>query len=205
MTTTYDLRNLLVLPAVWAPDDPPAGPDPSPDDAAPPAGDVAGEGDQEPAPEADTGRPDNPGLKKLHDEAARNRVRAKDAEAKVTVLTDQVRSLHLRLAFNAAATDATITDTEAAWKLAADDLRAVDVAEDGTVDATRLGQILTHVADRYPYLAAAPATTATASGFPPAGPSGRQTNGKRNDTRVLDEQRLISKFPALGRAKRPGR
>lgn len=205
MTTSYDLRNLLVLPAAWAPpDDPPAGPDPSSDDNDPPAGDVAGEGDQEGAP-SEEAAPENPELKKLHDEAARHRVRAKDAEAKALGLADTVRSLRLRIAFNALAGDANLTDTEAAWKLAADDLVAVQVDEDGTVDADRLGQIVDHVAERYPYLASAPvpATTTTPTDtFPPSGPSGRPTNSKRKETGGLDVGRLEAKFPALGRHRR---
>lgn len=174
-----------------APTDPP----PSPAAAAPPPADTAG---------GETGEevvPDNPELKKLHDEAAKHRVRAKDAEAKVDALTGQVRTLTLRLAFNSAATSVKLTDIDAAWKLAADDLTAVDVAEDGSVDKDRLGQIVAHVAERYPYLTSAPtpAAAGTADHFPPTGPSGHPTNGAKKDTKKLDEGALVAKFPALAR------
>ncbi len=203
MTSTYDLRNLLVLPGAWAPpeEDPaePAPPVPSPDDDSSSPADVAGEGDQE-----GDEPPANPELKKLHDEAARHRVRAKEAEAKAEGLAGQVRSLTLRIAFNALAGDAELTDLDAAWKLAADDLTVVEVAEDGTVDLGRLAQIVAHVAERYPYLASAPApaTPASTDTFPSTEPSGRLTNGKRKSTGGLDIARLEAKFPALRHMRR---
>lgn len=179
----------------------PAEPDPSPDDdgTAEPTNGVAGEGEGQGS--GDDESPANPELKKLHDEAARHRVRAKDAESKVESLTEQVRALTLRLAFNGLAGEADLTDLDAAWKLAADDLRAVEVGEDGTVDTDRLGQIVKHVAERYPYLTSSPppATTTGTDAFPPTEPSGRSTHGKRIPTGDLDTARLEVKFPALRR------
>lgn len=203
MTDTYDLRNLLVLPGAWSPpEDPPepAPPAPSPDDDSDAAADVAGEGEPVEGEEP----PENPALKKLSDEAARHRVRAKDAEAKAEGLAAQVRSLTLRIAFNALAGDAELNDLDAAWKLAADDLTVVDVAEDGTVDTERLAQIVAHVAERYPYLASvsAPATPAKADAFPPTEPSGRPTNGRKKQIGGLNVELLESKFPALRHKRR---
>jgi hypothetical protein len=179
----------------------PAEPDPSPDDdgTAEPTNGVAGEGAGQRS--GDDEPPTNPELKKLHDEAARHRVRAKDAEAKVEALTEQVRTLTLRLAFNGLAGEAELSDLDAAWKLAADDLRAVEVAEDGKVDTDRLGQIVQHVAQRYPYLTSSPppATTTSTDAFPPTEPSGRSTNGKRQRTADPTAAVLQTKFPALRR------
>lgn len=205
MTGLIDLRGAFAAPASWAPPDedpPPAEPEPSPDDdgTAEPTNGVAGEGEGQGSDEGEP--PDNPELKKLHDEAARHRVRVKDAEAKVEGLTEQVRTLTLRLAFNGLAGDAELTDLDAAWKLAADDLRAVEVAEDGTVDTSRLGQIVQHVADRYPYLTSSPppATTTSTDAFPPTEPSGRSTNGRRH--RSDPSMALLeAKFPALRRRR----
>ena len=198
-----DLRGEFAAAAAWAPpeEDPPAPAPPAPspgDDSAPPA-DVAGEGEPVEGEEP----PENPALKKLSDEAARHRVRAKEAEAKAEGLAAQVRSLTLRIAFNALAGDAELNDLDAAWKLAADDLTVVDVAEDGTVDTERLAQIVAHVAERYPYLASAPApaTSPSADAFPPTEPSGRQTNGPRKQTNGLNVALLESKFPALRRGR----
>ncbi|HWJ64876.1 MAG TPA: hypothetical protein VNS19_23085 [Acidimicrobiales bacterium] len=203
MTAYIDLRGAFAAPAYWAPpeEDPPAPAPPAPspdDDSAPPAG-VAGEGEP-----VEGEAPENPELKKLHDEAARHRVRAKDAEAKAEGLAAQVRSLTLRIAFNTLAGEAELTDLDAAWKLAADDLTVVDVAEDGTVDTERLAQIVAHVAERYPYLASAPApaTPAKADAFPPTEPSGRPTNGRKKQIGGLNVELLESKFPALRHKRR---
>lgn len=201
MPATYDLRGAFAAVAAWAPDDDPAepAPDPSPDDADDAPTDVAGEGEGQ-----ESEAPDNPELKKVHDEAARHRVRAKNAEAKAEALADQVRTLTLRIAFNGLAGNASLTDLDAAWKLAADDLRAVEVAEDGTVDSQRLGQIVAYVAERYPYLAAAapPARTTDPDVFPQTQPSGRPTNGRRLQGSGLDVNRLEAKYPALARRRR---
>lgn len=138
---------------------------------------------------------------KRSDREARYRIRAKQAEAKVEDLTAEVRTLRMRLAFNSAATGANLTDADAAWKLASDDLRAVDVSEDGKVDTDRIGQIVAHVAERYPYLASetspspSPAETPT---FAPVLPSGRQTNGAKKSP-PLDVAALEQRFPALAR------
>lgn len=207
MTDLIDLRGAFAAPTSWAPPDeepPPAEPDPSPDDdgTAEPTNGVAGEGEGQGS--HDDQPPANPELKKLHDEAARHRVRAKDAEAKVEGLTEQVRTLTLRLAFNGLAGEADFTDLDAAWKLAADDLQAVEVGEDGTVDTDRLGQIVAHVADRYPYLTSSPppATATATDAFPPTRPSGRSTNGKRLRTPDSTTATLEGKFPALRRRGR---
>ena len=206
MTDLIDLRGAFTAPTSWAPPDeepPPAEPDPSPDDdgTAAPTNDVAGEGEGQGS--GDDEPPANPELKKLHDEAARHRVRAKDAEAKVESLTGQVRTLTLRLAFNDLAGEADLTDLDAAWKLAADDLRAVEVGEDGKVDTDRLSQIVQHVAQRYPYLTSSPppATATSTDAFPPTEPSGRSTNGKRQHTADPTAAVLEAKFPALGRRR----
>lgn len=175
-------------------------PDPSPPaEDANDGGDAAGgEGN------GDTDAPVNPELKRLHDEAARHRVRARTAEDQVATLTDENRTLRLRLVFNEAAADADLTDTNAAWKLASDDLAAVSIDEDGTVDVTRLGQIIDHIADRYPYLVAAPAPTpedqALRDRFPALAPSGASTDRRRTyDRSALDHGHLAKKFPALRR------
>lgn len=172
------------------------------DDGEPPEPTPAAEPDQAPAggaagaPEAEPEPPGNPEAKRLSDEAARYRHRAKDAEAKVDDLTGQVRTLTLRLAFTTAAHAANLTDTDAAWKLAADDLRVLDVADDGTVDTDRLTQIVDHVTNRYPYLATTPAPAAADQFPPPRTPGDAGRRGKIGDLNVAT---LEAKFPALRR------
>lgn len=170
------------------------GEPPTPTPAADP--DQASAGGAVGAPEAEPEPPGNPEAKRLSDEAARYRHRAKDAEAKVDDLTGQVRTLTLRLAFITAAHAADLTDTDAAWKLAADDLRAVEVGEDGTVDANRLTQIVDHVTNRYPYLTSAP-FPAAADRFPP--PRTPADAGRGGRVGALDTASLAKKFPALRR------
>lgn len=157
-----------------------------------------GEGQEAEQEEAST----DPDKKKLSDEAAKHRVRAKAAEDKAEELQGQVRTLTLRLAVNAAATQLKITDTDAAMKLAADDLVAVELKDDGTVDTDRIGSIVAHVAERYPYLVSTPAPAVNTDKFPATGTSGRMMNGQRKPVDTLDERKLEAKFPALVRTRR---
>lgn len=153
---------------------------------------------------------EDPAKKRLSDEAAKYRRERNELRAQVEDLTRKVagkqtnddyektiRSLRLELAWERAATGAHISDIEAAWRLAADDLAGVKV-EDGKVDTERLQQIVDHVAQRYPYLtddyAPDDANVVTATS-----PSGRPVNGKKDSQLGTDRRALEKKFPALRR------
>ncbi len=170
-------------------------------DSSPPSGDNEGdnEGDQV----------EDPDKKRLSDEAAKYRRERNELRAQVEELTRKVegkqtnddyektiRSLRLELAWERAATGAHISDIEAAWRLAADDLAGVKV-EDDKVDTERLQQIVDHVAQRYPYLTddyAPDDANVTATS-----PSGRPMNGKKESQLGTDRRALEKKFPALRR------
>ena len=190
--TTHDLRHAFHLVRLMddgEPADPTPASAPEDDPATAPT----------PTPAADPEPVGNPEAKRISDEAARYRHRAKEAEGKVEALTDQVRTLTLRLAFTIEATAANLTDIDAAWKLSADDLRAVGLNDDGTADTERLGQIVNHVANRYPYLSVG-LDSVTADEFPP--PATDHTAGRRRENRSLDSHTIEAKFPALARLRR---
>lgn len=121
--------------------------------------------------------------------------------------SDTVRTLRLELSFERLATKAKVRDIEAAWKLVGDDIRAVTVDDDGVVDAKRMGEIVDHVVERYPYLRDdyAPSTDEASSLSPSGqststeGASGRPMNGRRKQTGATDFGALSKKFPALRR------
>ncbi len=181
------------------------------DDSA--AGEDEGEGTDNDDDNNDNQEVDNPRLKQLSDEAAKYRrkmnewrKRAEEAEAKAGD-TETVRTLRLELSFERLATRAKITDIEAAWRLLEDDLKAVNINDEGAVDAERMQQIVDHVVERYPYLRDAYAPQKDAEGYPSSSPidgsanatSGRPVNGRRRSDAGTDFGALAKKFPALTR------
>ncbi len=183
------------------------------DDSA--AGEDEGEGTDNDDNDNDNQDVDNPRLKQLSDEAGKYRrkmkewrKRAEEAEAKVGDANagETVRTLRLELAFERLATRAKITDFEAAWRLVEDDLKAVNINDDGVVDAERMQQIVDHVVERYPYLRDDYAPAKDSDGDPPSSPSGtssgasgRPVNGRRRSDAGADFGALARKFPALRR------
>lgn len=142
--------------------------------------------------------------RKLSQEAKKWRRKFREAEARVKELEgtagvkEEVRSLRLRLAFERAARTVHLEDLDAAWKLAEDDLSLVDVHDDGTVDTDRLGDVVAHVAHRYPYLVEeASEGTSESHDPPPSSPSGRPMNGRKKTKSQLDAEALAQRFPAL--------
>ncbi|MDP1793770.1 MAG: hypothetical protein Q8K63_06490 [Acidimicrobiales bacterium] len=154
----------------------------------------------------------NPKLHKLSQEAKNHRLAKNAAQQEVAQLKERLakledakasdeltaenRTLRLRLAFDRATLSANFKDTDAAWKLAEDDLKGVDIT-DGTVDANRLGEIVNHLITRYPYLVEdAGSADETKDRFPDA-TSGRPANGRRQRDAVTSTEVLARKFPAL--------
>lgn len=210
-TTLHDLRDTFGLARVFAPD-PSSGPSlPDDDDEPDPpsaedtenhdSDDTAGGGEGQ---DEDDEPIDNPELKALHDEAAKWRRQFRDAQERIQQLEDEHgaealraenRELRLRLAFERATGE--FRDVDAAWKLAQDDLTTVDVDEDGTVDANRIGEIANALAQRHPYLVEPPDDATDGPQPPPAAPSGRPVNGRRTKTGTDAPSALERKFPAL--------
>lgn len=208
---TFDLRPAFAAaPGVtaFAPGDEDTGsPSPAADDAVVVGGDdAAGEGD---------GSDDlnNPRIKKLSDEAGKHRrlrkeaiARAEAAEARVAELEGsraseelqaENRTLHLRLAWERA-TAGKFKDTDAAWKLADDDLAAVTMNDAGEVDLERLGEIIVHVAERHPYLVAVdkPANETPSSPWPDGGSDTGKPPARKMGQGV-DKATLTKRYPAL--------
>lgn len=156
----------------------------------------AGEGSGDDEDEAEHRR-------KLSQEAKKWRRKFREAEARVQELEgtagekEEVRSLRLRLAFERAARTVHLEDLDAAWKLAEEDLKVVDVHNDGTVDTDRLGDVVAHVAHRYPYLVHEDETASEGYHPPPSSPSGRPMNGRKVKSSGLDADALAQRFPAL--------
>ena len=226
----FDLRAAFALAlgtTAGAPDDPPSPPaagagsfdDGEPGDTT--AGTVVGHAEEE--GEDDQEAIKNPRMKELSDEAAKYRrqrreaveraeaaeKRIKELEAEgglkqqVATLTDDNRSLRLRLVFERAASIVGCKDMDAAWKLAAEGLAAVDVKDD-TVDENKVGEIVTHLTERHPYFFAwddeQDTGTADKKDAFPQEASGRPMNGKRHTSdSTTDTAVLAKRFPALHR------
>ena len=154
-------------------------------------------------------------MKELSDEAARHRVNAKAekdradaAEAKATALetrtTELEERLHDQLIRGAflLATTGTVTDSEAAWKLA--DMSKVLVEDDGTVKG--MDEAIAAVVKQYPYLQPEDESKVSDNEkvlrerFPalqPSGPSGRPMNARHQGDNPVNTAALERKFPAL--------
>ena len=129
----------------------------------------------------------DPEKKALHDEAAKWRKHLRVAESRIQELEDannaeafaaENNELRLRLAFERAAGE--FVDLDAARKLAQDQLATVEI-KDGTPDATRVGEIVRQVANRYSYLVDGPAApqVPTAADLAPARSAMNGRKGKR--------------------------
>lgn len=202
--TVIDLSPAFArMVSVFAPDgegdDDPSPAADSDDDVSLPD-DAAGEGDEE---TDDTEPVKNPKQKAASEEAKRYRLKLRQAEARIKELedgsaSDELRAenaeLRLRLAFNDACHDYKVTDREAVWRLAGDDLKTI-VEDDGTVSSERLEAVVRSVVTRYPHFTEDEAPEPDL----PTEPSGRQTNNARKSSSASDLEALRKKFPALRR------
>ncbi|HVX19221.1 MAG TPA: hypothetical protein VHA73_14420 [Acidimicrobiales bacterium] len=193
------------------------GPSPADEsgDVVPPD-DAAGEGDEQEPAELTDDEAKVPRIKQLSDEAAKHRRLRKEAEKREQALAERVaelekatadeatlaenRSLKLELAWERATRNVAWTENgaEGAWKLAHDDLGKA-LKDDGTVDATTVGQVVTSVVDRYPAFVQQESEEAPpADAFPNSRPSGPATNGKKKSTGPAGDRAVLErKFPAL--------
>ena len=157
--------------------------------------------------------------KRLSDEAAKyrrlrneERVLREAAEAKATEAAERIKALEegqasealkvenqdlrLRMAFNDECHAFDVSDRDAIWKLAGDDIK-VAVNEDGTVDPERLRTVVGSLVERYPHFVKDDGPTEPAGAGGP--PSGRRTDGKVRSTwrTAPPSATLMQKFPAL--------
>ena len=130
----------------------------------------------------------NPELKRLSNEAAAHRIRAKKAEEALTTATATIQELRIHNAFMRAALPL-IDDLDAAWKLA--DHSLVKIDDDGNV--TGMDTMITAALQMYPYLERVVDT------MPEPISGGAPTNGRRNNPNVANAAILEKKFPALRR------
>jgi hypothetical protein len=130
----------------------------------------------------------NPDLKRLSDEAAKYRNRAKAAEEALVAADATIRELRIQNEFQRYALPL-VDDLDAAWKLA--DHSLVKVSDDG--DVTGIREMLQSLVRSYPYLERQPDTTP----YHVPGSGGTPANGRRAGTSASSRAVLEKKFPAL--------
>lgn len=144
-------------------------------------------------PEDGSGSPDatairDPEKKRLSDEAAAHRVRAKKAEEALTTATATIQELRLHNAFMRAALPL-VDDLDAAWKLC--DHSLVKVDDEGNVAG--MDTMITAALRAYPYLERVADTVP----LPVSG--GAPANGRRGNPNSGNAAFLEKKYPALRR------
>ena len=137
---------------------------------------------------ADTATIRDPEKKRLSDEAAAHRVRAKKAEEALTTATATIQELRLHNAFMRAALPL-VDDLDAAWKLA--DHSLVKIDDDG--NDTGMDTMITAALRNYPYLERVADTVP----LPVSG--GAPANGRRSNPNSGNAAFLEKKYPALRR------
>lgn len=158
--------------------------------------------DEEGEAEGEDGKPSK--VKILSDEAAKWRRKFREATERLDALEKGQASealmvengdLRLRMAFNDECHAFDVSDRDAIWKLAGDDIK-VAVKDDGTVDPARLRTVVGSLVERYPHFVKDKGPSEPAgAGLPP---SGRRTDGKMRDTgNGTASTVLVQKFPAL--------
>lgn len=209
---TIDLRQAFSVALglrSFMPADDDTGPSPADDEGeVDPADGAAGEGDEQEPVELDDDEGKNPRLKEVSDEAAKWRRKFREttkrlADLESTKASDELqqenRSLKLELAWDRATRTVAWSENgaEGAWKMAQDQLPAT-LNEDGTVDGTRIGEVVNAVVKQYPFLIQQePEEAPPADAFPQTHPSGPSTNGKVRQSSGTDLATLQRKFPAL--------
>lgn len=210
MLTTTDLRDAFLQAlrsGAYAPEEP--SPSPAGDAGTEPPDGAAGEGEGADDDELDNdeaegedGKPSK--VKILSDEAAKWRRKFRQATERIDALEqgqadealrNENQDLRLRMTFNDECHAFDVSDRDAIWRLAGEDIK-VAVKDDGTVDAERLRTVVGSLVERYPHFVKddGPAEPAGA-GLPP---SGRRTDGKvRSTGDGTTSSVLVQKFPAL--------
>lgn len=223
MQTATDLRDAFLQALVhgaYAPDEPSPSPaaDTGNDPPAGAAGDGGGTDDDDELDSDDELDTDVPDKKRLSDEAGKwrrlrneERVQREAAEAKVKEAEDRIaaledgkasealtaenQDLRLRIAFNDECHHHDVSDRDAIWKLAGEDIK-VAVKDDGTVDVDRLRTVVGSLVERYPHFVRDDGPTEPAGAGGPA--TGRPTDGKvRHSDSGTNRSVLERKFPAL--------
>jgi hypothetical protein len=192
----YDLRNLFP-PAVYDAD-PATDADTDSGSAGGPQGDDEGTDAREGGTgSADDGTGDaasddkpikDPEKKRLSDEAAAHRIRAKKAEEALTAANTTIQELRLHNAFMRAALPL-VDDLDATWKLCDHSLAKID--DDGNV--TGMDTMITAALRSYPYLERVVDT------MPLPVTGGMPSNGRRSNPNAATAAMLEKKYRALRR------
>lgn len=211
---TTDLRAAflrMLVHGIYAPDEPSPSPAGDTDDAAEGAAEDGGGTDEDDELDDELDRDHDAvnakpsRVKELSDEAAKWRRKFREASDRVTALEESRASealqvenqdLRLRIPFNDECHHHDVSDRDAIWKLAGDDIK-VAVKDDGTVDVERLRNVVGSLVERYPHFVRddGPDPEPAGSGLPP---SGKRTDGKVRPTDPGSNRSVLErKFPAL--------
>lgn len=153
--------------------------------------------DKDDSPEDDK----DPRIKELSDEAARYRVRAKEAEGRAGSAEEELRAARVELAVRreAAKRDKPFADLDVVMKV----LDLDSIATDDEGQPFEVASALDRLADRHPYLLAEEATERTRVDPSKHVPSGASMNRDKNrGGGGIDRAKLAEKYPALRRGRR---
>lgn len=127
--------------------------------------------------------------------------KVEEATATIAGQADTIKSQAVRLAFFESGSAAQFRDPAVALRLLRDDLKDVEVNDDGEADSKAIKDAAEALLKASPYLKAGDGDDDGGDGDDDevVNPSGRQTNGKKKSKDDLDREALAKKFPALRR------
>lgn len=164
---------------------------------------AGGNGDEDPPePEGDDEEDDDkdPRIKELSDEAAKYRVRAKDAETRAETVATELQRARVELAVrrDAAKRDKPFADLDVVLKV----LDVESIATDDDDNPVEVGTALDRLAERHPYLLAEQAAPIQRTNPSVGSPSGTSMNRDKNKGAGIDYEKLAKKYPVLARNRR---
>lgn len=162
---------------------------------------AGGDGEEDPPePKDDEDDDKDPRIKELSDEAAKYRVRAKDAETRAETVENELRAARVELAVRreAAKRDKPFADLDVVLKV----LDVDSIATDDGGEPVEVGTALDRLAERHPYLLAEEAAPIRKVDPGLGSPSGVSMNRDKNAGKGLDYEKLARKYPALARNRR---
>jgi hypothetical protein len=166
---------------------------------------AGGAGQEPPDPEGEEGdeseeQDKDPRIKQLSDEAAKYRVRAKEAEGRAESVETELRGARVELAVRREAVkrDKPFADLDVVMKV----LDLDTIATDESGEPVEVGAALDRLGDRHPYLLAEQATPVERTDPSKLVPSGTSMNRDKNKGKGIDYKKLAAKYPALQRGRR---
>lgn len=125
--------------------------------------------------------------------------KSKEQETIISTLQGTVQQQAIRLAFFESGAAAQFRDPSVALRLLKDDLKDIEVDEDGSADADAIKSAAEALLATSPYLKVGGDGDDGDDDDEPSNPSGRKTNGKKKSKDELSKEALAKKFPALRR------